>query len=670
MSESPQKEVARLREEIEHHNELYYVQARHEISDRDYDKLMQRLQELEAAHPELDSPDSPTHKVGGKPIEGFRSVAHSRPMLSIDNVYDEQGIREFDERVRKLLRPGEEVEYAIEYKVDGVAISLIYENGSLALALTRGDGRTGDDITHNARTVGGVPLRLRGKGWPADLEVRGEAYIRNSDFAHLRKQQEEAGEQVFANPRNSAAGALKMLDPKLCAERKIRFLAHGIGSFEETEFQTHEEFLSKIQKWGLPATPRVQFAKSLEEALEKCHVMMEQLHELDFEVDGLVLKINNLEQRQRLGTTSKAPRWVIAYKWEKYEGTTRVESIEVSVGKTGTLTPVAFLQPVEIAGTTVSRASLHNRDEMERLGVKVGDWVIVEKAGKIIPHVVRVEEHRRDGTERSYHFPKRCPECHTDVVQDEGGVYIRCPNPNCPAQLRETLRYFASRAAMDIEGLGIKLVEQLTGEKLLTSIGDIYRLKERRDELLELERMGETSLKNLLEGIEDSKSRPLWRLLAGINIRHVGTRTAQILTDRFGTMEELCKQSEEQLSQVHEIGEVIAHSLWSFLHSEFGVNLITDLRASGLNMGEPVQPRSQTGELSGKTIVVTGTLTHFKREEIEALIHDKGGHASSSVSKKTDFVVAGENAGSKLDKARKLGVSVISEQEFLQLISK
>lgn len=668
MSQSPQQEIEYLRHEINRHNRLYYVENRNEISDLEFDNLLKRLQQLERDHPEFDSPDSPSHKVGGEPIAGFTNVPHRTPMLSIDNVYDEAGVREFDERVRKLLEPEEPLVYTLEYKIDGVAIALIYEKGRLTQALTRGDGRTGDDITHNARTLRGVPLQLEGKERPELVEVRGEAYIRNSDFAHIRKQQEEAGEQPFANPRNAAAGALKMLDPKECAARKIGFMAHGLGVVTGMVLPTHTSYLKHLADWGVPTTRPVETAPTIEGILEKAQQMMEELHALDFEVDGLVIKVDSYEQRDRLGMTSKVPRWAIAYKWEKYEAVTRILEISIQVGKTGTLTPVAHLQPCEIAGTTVSRASLHNRDELQRLGVKIGDTVVVEKAGKIIPHVVRVEEHLREGAERDFHFPETCPECNTPVVQDEGGVYIRCPNPNCPAQLRETLRYFGSRAAMDIEGLGIKLIEQLLAAGLLTSIADIYRLKDRKAELLDLERMGEKSADNLLKGIDESRTQPLWRLLAGLNIRHVGTRTAQILADKFGTLDALLEQTPESLSEVPEIGPIMAQAIHAYLHSPIGTSIVAELRELGLNFGEPVSLQKTEGRLAGKTIVVTGTLTQYTRQQIELLIHDLGGHPASSVSKNTDFVVAGENAGSKLDKARKLGVQVISEQEFTELI--
>jgi len=667
MTSSPKVEIERLRDELNRHNYLYYVESRPEISDLEFDRLLKRLSELEHQHPEFDVPDSPTHKVGGAPIEGFQTVTHRLPMLSIDNVYDEAGVREFDVRIRKLIEPGEHIDYVVEYKVDGVAVALIYEDGSLAQAVTRGDGRQGDDITHNARTLIGVPLKLRGKNHPRVIEVRGEALINNADFAHVRAAQAEAGEQPFANPRNATAGALKLLDPKLCARRRVRFFAHSAGFIDGDHFRTHSEFLEYVAGCGIPTTPRIKVLPGLEEALAYCQELMEQIHELEFEVDGFVIKVNDLEQRRRMGATSKNPRWLIAYKFERYEGVSRIEDISIQVGKTGALTPVAHLQPVEIAGTTVSRASLHNRDELARLGVKIGDWVVVEKAGKIIPHVVRVEEHRRDGSERDFHFPTTCPECHTRVEKDEGGVYVRCPNPNCPAQIRESLRFFASRAAMDIEGLGIKLIEQLIDSGLVKTFADIYRLKDRREDLLKLERMGEKSIDNLLEGIEASRSRPLWRLLTGLNIRHVGARTAQILADEFGTLDEIARQTVEQLGAVLEIGPAIAQSVHEYFNSRFGKEIVAELRDLKLNFGAPVTKKT-AGLLEGKTIVVTGALQKFSRDAIKELIHNHGGKPAGSVSKQTDFVVAGEKAGSKLDKARELGIRVLSEDEFVKLV--
>ncbi len=668
MPQSILQQIESLRETIRELDRLYYVEAEPGATDAEYDRLLGQLKDLENSHPEHDSPHSPTHRVGGEPIEGFETVTHRVPMLSIENAFDDQSLQEFDGRVRKLLEDDEPLEYTIEYKIDGVALALVYQNGVLVQGITRGNGIQGDDITHNARTIRGVPLKLLGEAGPDVIEIRGEAYIANSDFTRLQRRQQERGETPFANPRNTAAGALKLLDSSLCAKRDLRFFAHSIGHIEGPGYESHTGFLAAVAGMGLPVTPGVEARPDIVSAREHAQTLMDNMHSLDFEVDGLVLKLNNLQQQQRLGTTTKSPRWVIAYKWERYTGTTRVRNITVQVGKTGTLTPVAEVEPVEIAGTTVSRSSLHNRDELERLGIQIGDTVIVEKAGKIIPRVVRVEQHQRDGSEQKFRFPKKCPECSTTVVRDEGGVYIRCPNPSCPAQLRENLKFFASRAAMDIEGLGIKLIEQLLDLGLLASLGDIYRLKDQRDKLLAMERLGEKSVGNLLEAIAGSCSQPLWRLLTGLNIRHVGASNARVLADHFGTIDEIKRQTVEQLSAVDEIGPVIAASVHRFCHSSSGESLIEDLRGSGLHLGQPRPASSRqatTGVLDGKTIVVTGTLTRFTREEIKEFIHQHGGKAAGSVSKKTNLVVAGENAGSKLDKARELGIDVIDEGELV-----
>ncbi|MCA8987120.1 MAG: NAD-dependent DNA ligase LigA [Planctomycetaceae bacterium] len=668
MTQSVAQRIAQLREQLNHHNRLYYVEAHPEISDREFDQLMQELINLEAAHPEYYSADSPSLKVGGAPIEGFASIEHRIPMLSIDNVFDFEGVVAFDQRCRKLLEL-DTIEYTIEYKIDGVALAVIYENGHLAQAVTRGDGRTGDDVTHNARTLGGIPLALSGKA-PERFEVRGEAYISNSDFARLRAQQEESGQVAHANPRNSTAGALKLLDPTQCAQRKVRFFAHGSGEMDGVNYATHLDFLKAVRGFGIPTTPGITGCQGIEEVQSRAEQMMDEIHQLDVEIDGLVIKINSLALRNQIGITSKSPRWVVAYKWERYEASTQVESIDIQVGKTGTLTPVANLKPVEIAGTVVSRSSLHNRDELQRLDVRIGDWVVVEKAGKIIPHILRVEQERRSGQEIPFVFPELCPECQTQVEQDEGGVYVRCPNPDCPARLRESLRFFASRQAMDIEGLGSKLIEQLTESKLVSSLVGLYDLHSRREELLQLERQGEKSIDKLLAGIERSKQQPVWRLLTGLNIRHIGVSNAQVLMKHFHSLDDLAAASEETLNAIDEIGPVIAASIHSFFYSEVGRNLLEGLKQRGVKIEEEARPEVNSVQLlAGKSLVVTGTLTQFTRQEIQDLIRQHGGKASGSVSKKTDYLVAGENAGNKLENAQKLGVPVLSEQEFLDIIA-
>jgi DNA ligase (NAD+) len=670
---SPEKEIAELRKQVEYHNHKYYVEASPEISDLEFDQLLKRLQELERLHPELATPDSPTQRVGGQPIDGFEQVRHSVPMLSIDNTYSEAELREFDARVRKLLR-GEQPRYLVEEKVDGVSVALTYEDGLLVRGATRGDGETGDDITHNTKTIRDIPLRLlaRPRETPPPLfEVRGEIYMANSELSRLNKIQAERGERLLMNPRNATAGTLKLLDPQQCGQRRLRFFAHGEGRLDDLPARSHSEFLELVHAYGLPVVPHSAVLDSIDAVLEFCDKQLEERHALDYETDGLVIKVNDFNQREKLGTTSKAPRWVIAYKVELWQGTTTLKDIRLQVGKTGVLTPVGELETVVIAGTKVTNVSLHNADELERKDIRIGDTLVVEKAGKIIPHVVRVELEKRTGREKKFRFPAKCPSCGESVVQDEGGVYIRCGNPSCPAQLKERLRFFAHRGAMDIEGLGPALIDQLVDHGLVKTLPDLYHLT--LDQICELERMGEKSAQNLLEGIAASKSRGLSRLLTGLAIRHIGERNARLLADEFGTIDELLEATPERLQQVEGIGDVVAESIHQFFQSASGQKTIAALREAGVQMTEQRKPKAvQEGAslLAGKTVVVTGTLVHFKRDEIERLIHDLGGKPAGSVSKKTDLVVAGEKAGSKLDKARELGIQAVSEEEFLEMIGK
>ena len=671
MTESVRQNIVELRAELERHNRLYYVQAAPEIPDRDYDRMMAELQRLETEHPEYDSLTSPTRKVGGEPIAGFQQHKHRVPMLSIDNAFEEQELVDWNAGLRKTLDQND-LEFSVEYKIDGVAMALVYEQGLLVRGVTRGNGVVGDDITSNARVVGGVPLRLDTSAPPSVLEVRGEVVILNEDFATFQAAQVAAGDDPFKNPRNAAAGALKLLDPGEAHKRSLRFLAHGVGHVDGVSWQHYPQFLDAIREMGLPVTPHVGKATGFAELMTVIGRMMEGVASLPFEVDGIVIKLNRLVERDQLGSTSKSPRWVRAYKWERYEAETRVVDIAIQVGKTGTLTPVAELEPVEIDGTTVSRASLHNRDELHRLGVMVGDTVLVEKAGKIIPHVLRVNEARRTGDERPFLYPEFCPECGTAVEQDEGGVYIRCPNPTCPAQLRETLIFFASRPAMDIDGLGEKLVEQLLDSGLVDGIPSLYCLGEKREHLLKLERLGEKSIDRLLAGIEESKKQPFWRLLTGLNIRHVGQSNAQVLERAFGNGDEIASQTIESLSAVDEIGPVIAASVHQFFVSAAGGDLLSQLKQLGLNPGTKVVRTSEmdadTGKLAGKSVVVTGTLARMTRDEAKQLVRDHGGKASGSVSSRTDYLVAGEKAGSKLSRAQGLDVTILNEDEFLAML--
>jgi DNA ligase (NAD+) len=667
MPDAIHDEIERLRDEIREHDRRYYVDAAPKISDLEYDRLMRRLQELETARPELVTPDSPTQRVAGEPLSSLQTVTHRVPMLSMDNTYSVEELQTFGERTARLLA-GEPIEWIVELKVDGVAVSLTYEQGRLVQGATRGDGTRGDDVTHNLRTMRDVPLLLAGEA-PAVVEIRGEIYMTNSDLADLNTRRQEAGLELYANTRNTAAGSLKLLDPRLAATRRLRFFCHGVGYSERLNAASHSEFLKLARSWGVPATPLVERFETFAAAVEHCQSLIARLHEFDFEVDGLVLKVDRFDQRERLGATSKAPRWLVAYKFEKYEATTRVNDIFVTVGKSGALTPTADLEPVQIAGTTVSRVSLHNVEEIARKDVRIGDMIVVEKAGKIIPHVVRVEKHLRTGDEREFVYPTECPACGTKLEKDEGGVYIRCPNISCPAQIGERLLYFASRSAMDIEGLGEKLADQLVTTGLVHDFADLFAIT--AEQLIELERMGRKSAEKLVANIDASKSRGLSRLLNALSIRHVGARVAATLAGHFGSMDALLAASEAELAEVEEVGPVIAASVYLFVHSDQGSHAIARLQEAGLDMTAPLTPHdaAPAGPLAGKTLVVTGTLEKYTREQIEALIEQHGGKAGKSVSKKTDYLIAGADAGSKLAKAEKAGVAVISEADFEQLIA-
>lgn len=660
--------IEQLSEQIRYHDRKYYVDADPAITDLEYDRLMDELKSLEAQYPHLVSSNSPTQRIGDEVLSGLQQVEHRVPMLSIENTYSLEELANFLGRVQKGLG-AEPVEWVLELKIDGVAAAIIYEHGQMVRAVTRGDGRVGDDVTHNIRTIPDVPLRLSGSP-PELLEVRGEVYMTNKDLALLNLQQSALGQPAFKNTRNVTAGTIRLLDPKLAAQRKMRFFCHGVGYCQGMRAANHMDFLAELRGFGLPVTPHVHQFCSAAEVLEKIDAIQAELHELDFEVDGLVLKVNRFNQRDELGSTTKSPRWVVAYKIEKYEAITRLNDISVQVGKTGTITPVAELEPVELAGTTVSRASLHNAAEIARKDIRVGDWVVVEKAGKIIPHVVRVELHRRAPTNQPYQFPTQCPECNTLLSQDQGGVYIRCTNPDCSAKFRQRLRYFAARSAMDIDGLGEKVVDQLVDSGLIENLADLYLLEE--SQLLTLEGFGKRKAEKLIHGIRESKQRGLARVLAAVSIRHVGTRVASILAKKFVTIDQLQAASVTELSSVEEIGQVIAESVHKFLHSEIGETTIRGLADAGVKMHEDQQQAisstAATGVLAGKTLVVTGTLVKYKRDEIEALIESLGGRAASSISKNTDYLVVGENAGSKLAKAQQLGITILSEVEFQELV--
>lgn len=668
MGESIKQQIEKLRAELNRHNYLYYVEARPIISDQEYDRLMHELIDLETAHPQYASDDSPSQRVGGQALDEFRTVEHAVPMMSIDNTYSETDLRAFDERVKKGLG-GEKPAYVVEPKVDGVAVNLRYEKGMLALAATRGDGRRGDEITVNARTIRSIPLRLFVDGdAPAVLEVRGEIYMPNAEFQRLNKELQAAGQPIFANPRNATAGTLKRLDPKTVAKRRLAFVAHGLGQLEPDLSDSYWHVMHKVAKWGIPIPEHIKQAKDIDEVVSIIESFAKVRGKLPYQTDGMVIKADSFAHRQKLGATSKAPRWVIAFKYPAEQMQTVLKDVRWQVGKGGTLTPVADLEPVFLAGTTVKRATLHNLDQIERLGVKIGDTVVVEKAGEIIPQVVQVIAEKRPKDARPIHPPKTCPSCGGPIEREEGTPYIRCRNHECVAMLKRRLRHFCARGQMDLERLGEKLIDQLVDAGLVRTFADIYKLK--KEDLLELERMGDKSAQNVLDSIEGSRKQGLDRLVAGLGIPHVGSRVAYVLASEMGSLENLENVTAEQLSAINEIGPIIAQSVHHYFHSEQGKKEVAQLKAAGLDP-KMAKPRTAAGAalpLEGKSVVVTGTLDHFERKEIEELIQKLGGKPASSVSKNTSFVVAGDSAGSKLDKARELGIEVIDEAEFIRRI--
>ncbi len=664
ISQAERNRHAELCREIERHNRLYYIDAAPEISDQEFDGLMRELLALEAQHPELVTPDSPSQRVGGAPSEGFETVEHIVPMLSMDNTYNEGELRKFDERVRKGL-DGETPEYVVELKYDGVSISLLYEQGILMRAATRGDGRRGDDITKNVRTIYSVPLRLAGSP-PEQLEVRGEIYMHHAELERINAEREREGQPTLANPRNTAAGTLKQLDPKQVAKRRLDLVAYDVARLPGVAGMTHWDALQALKAFGLPVSGAPTRCTNIDDVLAYIDSWKDQRNELDFEIDGMVVKVNDPKQRDRLGSTAKAPRWVIAYKFPAQVAQTKLKSILVQVGKTGALTPVAELEPVQLAGTTVKRASLYNFEDLAEKDLREGDTVELQKAGEIIPQVLRYVPEKRPQGAQPYPPPAKCPcELESEVRKDPEGVFIRCINPSCPWQIKGRIEHFASRRAMDIDGLGEKIAAQLVEQKLVHNFAELYDLTV--DQVKDLERMGDKSAQNLIDALEASKQQPLSRLLNALGIRHVGERTAEILAEEYETLDAVMEAGAEDLANIPDVGDVVARSIHDFFHTEENRALMQALKEHGLNTKEPKRAQAEPAggnPFFGKTIVATGSLENYTRDGIKERIKQLGGKPASSVSKKTSYLIAGEKAGSKLEKAKELGVPVLSESEF------
>jgi DNA ligase (NAD+) len=655
-----EERLAALREALRRHERLYYVEARPEISDEEYDELERELREIEAEFPDLVTEDSPTQRVGGEVSATFPTFVHKVPMLSLDNTYSEDELREFEERIFRIIGK-QELAYVTELKIDGLSMALHYEKGRLARGVTRGDGVRGDDVTPNVRAIKSVPLSLHGKGVPAELEVRGEVYLPRSRFAAMNREREEAGEEPFANPRNAAAGTMKTLDPKVVASRGLDICLYQVAHVKGVTLKSQWEALGKLREWGLRTNDASRLSRGLSGVLEVVAYWRERREELQYEIDGVVVKVDDFSLQQELGFTSKFPRWAIAYKYPARQAKTRVRAIEVGVGRTGRFTPVALLEPVPLAGSTVGRATLHNEEEVARKDVRVGDSVVIEKGGDVIPKVVRVMEEERPPGTHPWKPPEACPVCGTPAVKPEGEVDRRCPNASCPAQVEEQLKHFSRRQAMDIEGLGDVVVHQLVEKGLVKDFADLYHLK--LEDLTALERFADKSARNLLEQIERSKSRELRHLLFGLGIRFVGERAAQLLARHFRSLKALGQASVDDIDALYEIGPAVAQSVHDWFGSDANQRLVERLGASGVNTEEagtaPLSP-----DFQGQQWVLTGALESMTRDEAKAAIEARGGRVTSSVSKKTSVVVVGKDAGSKAEKAKELGVACIDESEF------
>lgn len=659
------KRIEELRELLNKYNYEYYVLDRPSVPDAEYDRLMQELIALEEQYPDLKTKDSPSQRVGGEALDAFRKVEHRTPMLSLANAFNEGDLRDFDRRVRQEV--GDDVAYVCELKIDGLAVSVRYEDGYFVQGATRGDGVTGEDITENLKTIRSLPLRLNE---PVTLEARGEAYMPKASFERLNEQRRERGEELFANPRNAAAGSLRQLDPKIAASRHLDLFVYGLANAEELGIASHSAALDYLQRLGFKVNPERRRCANIDEVMQFVKEWHEKRPHLPYEIDGIVIKVDSFTQQERLGATTKSPRWAIAYKFPAEEVVTKLIDIELNVGRTGVVTPTAILEPVRVAGTTVQRATLHNEDFIREKDIRIGDSVIIKKAGDIIPEVVNVVPDRRTGEEVPFVMPTHCPECGSELVRLEGEVALRCINPKCPAQIREGLIHFVSRQAMNIEGLGEKVISQLFREGLIHDVADIYRLT--KEQLIALERMGEKSATNLLNAIEASKQNSLERLLFGLGIRHVGAKAAKVLAEHFETMDRLQAATKEELMEIHEVGEKMADSIVTYFAKPEVKELLNELRAYGVNMEYKGPKTPKPGDVhsyfAGKTVVLTGKLESLSRNEAKEKIEQLGGKVTGSVSKNTDLVIAGADAGSKLAKAQQLNIEIWDEARFLQEI--
>ncbi|MFH1414052.1 MAG: NAD-dependent DNA ligase LigA [Candidatus Omnitrophota bacterium] len=663
MPKDIKKNIEDLRNRIRHHDYLYYVLSQPKISDTEYDLLLKELVRLENRHPEFKSDDSPSVRVSGGILEGFRTVRHKQDMLSLDNTYNFEELNDWEKRVEKGLKSQEKIEYIAELKMDGVSANLTYKQGKLSIAATRGDGQSGEDVTGNIKTIRAIPLILLGKEIPDFIEIRGEVYMDKNEFNSLNKERQKVGELLFANPRNAASGTLKVLDSSIVAKRKLKFFAHSLGERKGVEFFNQDEFLKRLKEWGVPVNTNTRVFKTLDQVIRYCKNWHEKREKLNYEIDGVVIKVNAIRQQERLGSTMKSPRWAIAYKFPAHQATTEVLNIDLNVGRTGVITPRAQLKAVECAGVIIKHATLHNFDEIKRLNIKIGDRVLIERAGDVIPKIVKVLESRGGS---SVSVPKRCPVCLKEVVKEkERDVAYRCINPSCPAQIERGLLHFASRSAMDIEGMGESVVRQLVELKLVKNIADIYKLTAK--DLLRLDFFKDQKVHNLLSAIQRSKVRPLSHLIYALGIRHVGEKAAYVLARQFRTLDNLAKAKPEELCNIYEVGAVVAESIVDYFTQAETRKIIAELKKAALNFKEEFS-KSKTTALIGKTVVFTGELKDHSRSQAQKLVREAGGNPVLSVSKDTDFVVLGENPGSKYAKAQNLGVEIINEGKFKELI--